>query len=97
MAIEEAYLDAGFYSAGVLWSLNETGSHYVMSAPKDPALKRWEQRNLQMHDVAVKRDYGVSGSYGSIEGGAGRRVREDEYRGNPAQGESREDGGVCDE
>ena len=74
VAIEEAYLDAGFFSAGALWSLNETGSHYVMSAPKDPALKRWEQRNLQMHDVAVERDYGVSGSYGSIEG-----VPADEY------------------
>lgn len=53
VAIEEAYLDAGFYAAGVLWSLNETGSNYVVSAQKGKRLKRWEQRNLQTRDVAV--------------------------------------------
>jgi len=74
VSIEEAYLDAGYYSAGVLWSLNETGSDYVVSARKGKRLKRWEERNLQRHDVAVERDYGVSGSYGSIEG-----VPADEY------------------
>lgn len=74
VSIEEAYLDAGFFSAGVLWSLNETGSDYVMSARKGKRLKRWEERNLQRNDVAVERDYGVSGSYGSIEGVSG-----DEY------------------
>jgi len=62
--IEESYLDAEFYAAGVLWSLNETGSNYVVSARKAKRLKRWEERNLQMHNVAVERDYGVSGSYG---------------------------------
>lgn len=58
--IEEAYLDAGFYSADVLWSLNETQSEYIISAPKRDRLKRFEKR--MRNDVAVKQDYGVSGS-----------------------------------
>ena len=34
VSIEEAYLDAEFYAVGVLWSLSETGSNYVVSARK---------------------------------------------------------------
>jgi hypothetical protein len=67
VSIEEAYLDAEFYAAGVLWSLNETGSNYAVSAPRDGGSSAGS-RTLPMHDVAVERDYGVSGSYGSIEG-----------------------------
>ena len=59
MAIEEGYLDAEFYAAGVLWSLNESPSNYVLSAPKRDRLKRFEKR--MENDVAVKRDHGVFG------------------------------------
>jgi hypothetical protein len=63
VSIEEAYLDAEFYSAGVLWSLNESPSQYVVSAPKRDRLKRFEKRMDE--EVAVKRDHGV---FGPVEG-----------------------------
>lgn len=63
VSIEEAYLDAEFYSADVLWSLNEAPSKYVMSAPKRDRLKRFEKR--MDNDVAVKVDHGV---FGPVEG-----------------------------
>ena len=63
MSIKDAFLDAEFYAAGVLWSLNETPSEYVLSAPMRDRLKRFEKRIE--NDVAVKRDHGV---FGPVEG-----------------------------
>lgn len=63
VGIEDVYLDAEFYSADVLQSLNASGAEYVMSAPKGDRLKRFEKR--MRHDVAVKQDHGV---FGPIEG-----------------------------
>jgi len=63
VSIKDAYLDAEFYSAGVLWSLNETPSEYVISAPMRDRLKRFEEQMDK--DVAVKRDHGV---FGPVEG-----------------------------
>lgn len=63
VGIEDVYLDAEFYSADVLQSLNASGAEYVMSDPKGDRLKRFEKR--MRHDVAVKQDHGV---FGPIEG-----------------------------
>ncbi|MFQ3318595.1 MAG: hypothetical protein ACI8UR_001043 [Natronomonas sp.] len=88
LSIEEAYLDAEFYSAGVLWSLNETPSKYVMSAPKRDRLKRFEKRM----DDDVSSKITVSS--------AGRRTWQDlrdEHRGDAQQPEPGQDCDVRDE
>ncbi|MFB6073376.1 MAG: hypothetical protein ABEJ89_00020 [Haloarculaceae archaeon] len=63
VSIETVYLDAGFFSADGLWSLNETPSDYVMSVPKNVRFKRW--LDTTENEVAVKQDHGV---FGPIEG-----------------------------
>jgi len=63
VGVEEVFLDAEFFGADSLRSLNETGAEYVMSAPKDKRLKRWLETTK--HDVAVKQDHSV---FGPVEG-----------------------------
>jgi hypothetical protein len=60
VSIDVLYLDAGFFSADCLQSLNETSSDYVMSAPKDgDRLGPWVE-DIDA-EVAVKRDHAVFG------------------------------------
>jgi hypothetical protein len=66
VSIDTLYLDAGFYSADGLQSVNEAEADYVMSAPKDERLKRW-LADVDC-EVAVKHDHSV---FGPIKG-AGR-------------------------
>jgi hypothetical protein len=65
--ISECYLDAAFYGAGVIWSLDEADVTYVMSAKQDVRIQRW-LKTLD-HDVGVKQNHGV---FGPVEG-LGRR------------------------
>lgn len=57
VSIEEMYMDGAFYGAGVFQSLHETGSDYVVAAPRDPRIERW--LDAADNDVAVKQDHGL--------------------------------------